>query len=183
MKIIVINGQGKVGKDSFVDYCKENNAYVQNLSTIDPIKALATKIGWNGQKTDRDRRFLSDLKDLTSKYNDYPYIQTIKAIEDLVWDYHYYNLPTKNMIIFLHCREPEDIDVWKRFHGARTLLIRRRDVEEKHGNHADDNVFDMVYDYTIYNEGSLLDLKKEAEKFMKKVLDEEWQSRVERERQ
>ena len=38
----------------------------------------------------------------------------------------------------------------------------------------------MVYDYTIFNEGSLEDLEKSAKEFMEKLKSEDWESHVER---
>lgn len=178
MKIIIINGQGGVGKDTFVKYCANACAFVHNESTINPIKYFAKQIGWKGEKTERDRKFLSDFKDLLTNYNDYPYNATVKKVVDIQWDYHYYNLPTNQMLIFIHCREPREINRWKKEHGARTLIIRRRTVEQEHGNHADDEVLNMVYDYTIYNEGTLHELRTDAENFVKKVLNEKWESKV-----
>ena len=61
MKIIIINGYAGVGKSTFVEMCKKDYL-VTELSTIDPIKDIASKIGWNGQKEPKDRKFLADLK-------------------------------------------------------------------------------------------------------------------------
>ena len=72
-EIIVINGTGACGKDSFVKYV-ENYASVYNFDSVHKIKLLAELIGWNGvSKTEKDRKFLSDLKQLTKDYNDMPY--------------------------------------------------------------------------------------------------------------
>ncbi len=178
MKIIVINGQGGVGKDTFVEMCQKHTSYVFNVSTIDPIKTIASKVGWKGGKTQRDRRFLSDLKDLLTQYNDYPFTKTEKYIEDCLWDFHYYNILTKDVVFFIHCREPEEIDRWVKQHNARTLIIRRRGVEGEYDNHADNNVFNMPYNYTIYNEEGLEDLDRQAKKFIEILKEENWESEM-----
>lgn len=73
--IIVINGRGGVGKDTFVKYCMESPliTFIENMSTIEPIKGVAHLLGWNQEKTPEARKFLSDLKDLSSNFNDFPY--------------------------------------------------------------------------------------------------------------
>ena len=71
-KIIVINGTGGSGKDTFISYC-ENYTKVFNFSSIDIIKEIASTMGWNGGKTEKDRKFLADLKALATDYNDLPY--------------------------------------------------------------------------------------------------------------
>ena len=67
----VINGAGGVGKDTLCDLAAKHFR-VYNISTIMPIKDIARMCGWAGEKTDKARRFLSDLKALTVEYNDYP---------------------------------------------------------------------------------------------------------------
>ena len=73
MKIICINGQGGVGKDSFVFFCGSPFSGIYNYSMIDGVKNIATLIGWDGGKGLKDRKFLSDLKDLVDDYNDYSF--------------------------------------------------------------------------------------------------------------
>lgn len=179
MKIIIINGYAGVGKSTFVEMCKKDYL-VTELSTIDPIKDIASKIGWNGQKEPKDRKFLSDLKDLLSRYNDYPFKATINSIYAEVSFMELLKVDAEE-IFFVHCREPEEIERFKNELGARSLIIRRHGPETvTQINHADNNVFNMVYDYTIFNEGSLEDLEKSAKEFMEKLKSEDWKSHVER---
>ena len=179
MKIIIINGYAGVGKSTFVDMCKKDYL-VTELSTIDPIKDIASKIGWNGQKEPKDRKFLSDLKDLLSKYNDYSFNKTIENVGAVVRFFKIF-IPHNfdKLTIFIHCREPEEIERFKKELGARSLIVRRHSSEVvTQFNHADNNVFDAVYDYTIFNEGSLDDLKESAKKFMEKINNEDWESHI-----
>ena len=63
IEIIIINGTGGVGKDTFVELCKEYAlklpymVNIYNYSTITPIKQIAYGIGWAGTKTEKDRKF------------------------------------------------------------------------------------------------------------------------------
>ena len=63
--IIIINGCGGVGKDTFVNMCAKYTSVV-NYSSVKEIKEIAKYIGWDGSKEERDRKFLSDLKLLTT---------------------------------------------------------------------------------------------------------------------
>ena len=51
-KVIIINGTGGSGKDTFVEFCAEF-ARVTNISSVDPAKAAAkVLVGWEGEKDD-----------------------------------------------------------------------------------------------------------------------------------
>lgn len=85
-KIFVINGSGGVGKDTFVRfvsefYCRLTNKQVINYSSVDEIKRIAKDIGWTGSKTERDRKFLCDLKLVVSEYNDLPFVAMREKVD------------------------------------------------------------------------------------------------------
>lgn len=184
MKIIVINGSGGAGKDTFMDYCMDTDYanYIYRFSMIDGVKEIARQVGWNGSKELKDRKFLSDLKDLLDKYNNFAFNYTIEDIEYALWSDNWYNnldnmLNTKKLILFVCAREPKDIQTWVDIHKAKTLLIRRAAVnEQKYGNHADDCVEDYKYDYIIENNGSLEELKEKATNFINTLATEHWES-------
>ena len=178
MKIIVINGQGGCGKDSFVGYCGYEDEGIYSVSMVDGIKRIAEQLGWHGRKELEDRRFLSDLKDLAALYSDFPFRQTLKKIKDIVNNYKWYSDNSNELICFVHARELEDIDRFVYDYGARALIIRRPEVEGEYGNHADDNVFDVDYDYEIWNDGDLYLLKDKAEKFIAQIRNEDWESHI-----
>jgi adenylate kinase len=58
--VIIINGAGGVGKDTICDLAAKHFK-VKNISSITPIKELAARCGWGGEKDDKARKFLSDL--------------------------------------------------------------------------------------------------------------------------
>ena len=64
----VINGAGGVGKDTLCDLAARHFK-VYNISTIMPIKDIARMCGWMGEKSDKARRFLSDLKRVTVAFS------------------------------------------------------------------------------------------------------------------
>lgn len=183
MKIIVINGQGGCGKDTFVGYCGYEDEGIYNFSMVDGIKRIAEDLGWLGGKELKDRKFLSDLKDLAAEYNDFPFRSTISKIKNTIYNhqrYAYdYNYDLKHeLIFFIHARELDDINRWVCDYGARALIIRRPEVEGEYGNHADDDVFEVEYDYTIWNTGDLYQLKDTAERFIAQIREEEWESNL-----
>lgn len=141
-KIIIINGTGGSGKDTFVDFCSKYGK-VMNFSSIDKVKEIATLIGWNGQKTEKDRKFLSDLKRLTTNYNDMAFKSTIDAVTEFE--------NSDREILFIHIREPEEIERAATTFNAQTLLIKRVGLANIQSNYSDASVNNYPYDYIIEN--------------------------------
>lgn len=87
MKIFIVNGAGGSGKTSFEKMVKniaEQEGYdVRAISTIDYVKQMAKKFGWDGGKSLNDRRFLSDLKDALTRWKDVPYQKISNLLEIL----------------------------------------------------------------------------------------------------
>ena len=170
LKVIVINGQGGIGKNTFVRYCIKAHEDTRSISLINEIKYVAKILGWKGDKTKRDRKFLNNLKQLTTKYNNFPFESVALNISNILEQYKEDEKSTKDLIIFIHAREPEDINYLVNKYDAKTLLIRKSGLAKKYGNPADDKVFDTDYDYIVYNDANLEELEAEAEKFMRKIL-------------
>ena len=61
---IIING----GKDTLCDFVSKH-IKIKKISSIAPILKIAKAGGWNGNKDDKSRKLLSDLKHLFTKYN------------------------------------------------------------------------------------------------------------------
>lgn len=144
---LVINGRGGVGKDTLCEVAA-TRYLVRNVSSITPIKELAAVCGWEGEKTDRARRFLSELKRITAEYNDYP-------TRWVVGEYRAF-LESDEEILFVHIREGEEIRKFVEQTGgeARTLLIRAdaRLGAHTYGNASDDLVEQYPYDYYFSND-------------------------------
>lgn len=174
MKLIVINGAPMVGKSAFAEMCvKLNPPYVMNVSTVDFVKEVAMKCGWDGTKTPKNRAFLSDLKDLLTKWDNVPFKKVIHAIEVYQAELYSYDMPGE-VIAFVHCREPQEIQKFVDKYNAITLCIQRPGFSaEGQSNHADSEVDNFAYDYYISNSGSLDDLQASAAAFMKKIKGED----------
>ena len=163
-QIFIINGSGGSGKDTFVSLVREcmeeelnQNNLVDNFSSVDKVKEIAKIIGWDGKKTEKDRKFLSDLKLLCTEYNNMPFKSMQEKVEEFKND--------DAEFLFLHIREPEEIEKAKKAFNAETILIIRDNIEQITSNMADKNVRDYNYDIVIYNNDTLEELRSKAMKF------------------
>ena len=170
IKIIVVNGVPRSGKDVFVNFCLEELGILGNaISTIDYVKDVARSLGWNGEKTPKNRRFLSDLKDTLTRWDDVPYKKVIEVKEAMELEFALSEIK-EDGYLFVHCREPKEIQKFVERENAITILLRRAVVENLvQSNHADAGVFDFNYDYEIFNNSTLEDLKNCAKTFLKTV--------------
>ena len=162
---IVINGAGGVGKDTLCSLAAKHFK-IKNVSSITPIKEIAALCGWDGRKDNKARKFLSDLKNLCVEYNNYPTLWA-KAQHDEF-------LLSDEQIMFLHIREPEEIEKFVSATGgaAKTLLVRggRRMSNEKYGNVSDDGVENYSYDYYFLNEDTLEVAEREFVKLLEEII-------------
>ncbi len=148
--VVIINGAGGVGKDTLCELASRHFK-ITNVSSITPIKEIAAEFGWNGQKDDKSRRFLAELKRLSVEYNDFPTRWAVERYREF--------LLSDSDILFVHIREPEEIEKLVRATDgrAKTLLIRggERTRQTAYGNAADDLVENYSYDYYYVNDKPL----------------------------
>ena len=172
MKIVIINGEGRVGKDTFVHFCSQIDPYiVYGVSIIDEVKAGAVHFNWNREdKSEKARKFLSDLKDAWEEFNDGPY-ETVKWRIGLIEQIHEFQKNLDKVIVFIHSREPDDIERFVNDYKAITLLIRRPEVEGQFHNHADSEVYEWGYDYIIENR-DLTEFKESAMTFINAIMED-----------
>lgn len=173
IKVAVINGRPGVGKTEFERLCAKqcnffnqvngfipgNHLLVDITSTIDFVKKVARFCGWNGEKTLKNRKFLSDLKNLLIQWDNVPYKMIVEHIKSLS--------TTQDWLVFVDCREPAEIQKLKERLNATTVLIRRESVENiEVSNHSDSEVFNYNYDLTIWNNSDIIGLENEAKNFL-----------------
>lgn len=159
--IVIINGTGGAGKDTFVSFCSEVTG-VRNISAVDKVKEAAKAlVGWNGEKDEVARKLLVDLKRLSVEYNDAP----TKYIASVAEEFK----KSDNKILFVHIREAEEIEKAKKITNAKTLLISNPRVKLITSNDSDGKVNEYKYDYYIVNDGTLEDLKQKAIKFVEEL--------------
>lgn len=146
--VIIINGKGGSGKDTLCDFISKHYP-TRKISSITPILSIAKAGNWNGEKDDKSRKLLSDLKYLFSNYNDLSLNYLKSQTEEF--------LLTSDEILFIHMREPEEISKYLKYATekqltCKTLLIKRDELEQKvYGNDADDMVNYYPYDAIYYN--------------------------------
>lgn len=149
--IIIINGKGGCGKDTLCDIAAKKYK-TMNVSSITPAKEMAKIIGWDGGKTAEDRKFLSDLKQLITQYNDGANEYILKEAQNFA--------SSDCEIMFVHIREPEMINHFKetvahRVPGlkVRTLLVERDSQKYLvYGNSSDDEVDNYPYECIYHND-------------------------------
>jgi dephospho-CoA kinase len=152
-RIYITNGTGGCGKDTFAELLKKMVPYVLKISSIDRVKTIAKWCGWDGGKTEKDRKFLSDLKFLMSNYNDHPFQYLKDWVDQTTKDENMFR------VLLIDIREPDEIERAKKEFGAKTILITNDRVKPITSNAADANVFEYAYDYMIDNGGSFEDFE------------------------
>jgi hypothetical protein len=168
--IIVLNGYPRSGKDEFVNIASE--AYTcYNHSTVDKVKFIAREMGWSGEKDAKSRKMLSELKKFYTKWFDGPFQDILITIAGIKGENH------KRCILFIHCREPEEIERIKEYCkfdkslNFCTILVRRPSHEiTDNENDSDNNINDFEYDYEIVNGGPIYVYKEKVLKLMNDVL-------------
>lgn len=160
-QIIIINGTGGSGKDTFVDFCSKFSS-VTNISSVDKVKEAAkVLVNWNGEKDEKSRKLLADLKNISIEYNNYPTQYIEKKYEE------FKNSDSK--YLFVHIREIDEIKKIKKLLKAKTLLILNPRVALITSNASDGNVLNYNYDFIIQNDGTLEDLQQKAKKFVESM--------------
>lgn len=160
--IFILNGMGGCGKDTFAGFLADIT-YAFHYSSVTKIKEIAESCGWTGGKTEKDRKFLSDLKLLLTEYNDLPF----KDISEEVEFFRSGEVPYD--VLLIDIREPAEIERVKKAFGAKTILIKNDRVPHIKSNMADNGVFDYDYDIVIENNGTLEEFRETVKKFA-----EEW---------
>ena len=162
-KVFILNGVGTSGKGKFAEYIQK---YIPGFkySIIDLPKEAAEILGWNGGKTEKDRKFLSDIMDLATEYNDSPY----NDVKSLVIDFYKDEIDLK--VFLIDMRDPKDIARAVKDFNAETILIRNPRVDNIESNHADRDVENYEYDYIIENDGTLEQLERVAKIFVRDII-------------
>lgn len=179
--IVIVNGKPESGKTTFerkcIDYLDiQDLAYGLICSSISFIKEIYKQLGWDGKKTDKARKDLSILKQIWIDKCNGPLKYTVDYVMKLDNNNDY--------VIFIDIREESEIIKFKELFTAlnpigikcTTIFIDMNDnTGLEYGNKSDDNVGHnmSLYDEIIHNDGSIDDLKKLAQSFINKLLEEE----------
>lgn len=180
-RLVIVNGYPRSGKDTFVRLVREHGAenlprfFMKSISTVDIIKDIASDyLGWNGDKTPYWREKLSNMKDFFDKEFGLS-LQSIKSELYKIDSLSYY-IPK---VLCVMVREPEQIACIVNMMNSEysnsveciTVCVNRDLCDKSQINHADKNVEGYLYDVYINNNGTLKDLKKSAEGFLKHIME------------
>lgn len=155
-KLIVVSGKPNSGKDTFIKKCitellETHDVMSIHQSSIDVVKKCAKTLGWNGEKDDKGRQFLSELKQLAIWYNDFSF-NHIKQL--------YEKYKKHSVMVFTQVREPSEIDKLKKYYGDEciTVLIKsRKSIPAK--NLSDINCENYPFDFVVNNDGDIGNIK------------------------
>lgn len=157
--VFIVNGKPRAGKDTFAEIL---NRYmvVYKYSAVTKVKEIAKQCGWTGAKEEKDRKFLHELKMLTSAYSDLPYRDVLDKIEK------YRSGEILADVFVVDVREPEEIERLQKATDAITVYIENENVPAITSNEADANVANYEYDFTIFNNGSIEEFEDNIMNFM-----------------
>ena len=107
--IFIVNGKPRAGKDTFAQILNEYMD-VYKYSSVTKVKEIAKQCGWTGAKEEKDRKFLHELKMLTSAYSDMSYNDVLEEIDkfkkgeldaDIIFEIFKSTIVLNNKIIFI----------------------------------------------------------------------------------
>lgn len=173
MNVYIINGYPGSGKTTFEQNVQRilGDTNCKIYSTIDRVKEIAVECGWDGTKTPTNRKFLSDLKMLLTRWGEVPIKDIEKKINAFSEDLKYYIGSDEFGVVFVDCREPEEIDKLKQLFNAKTIFIDRPHYQrDTILNNSDKDVENYQYDQIISNDGSFFEFALKAADFAKPFL-------------
>ena len=179
--VVIVNGKPGSGKTTFQNMCirhldREDMAYGYIHSSIDPIKKIYGKLGWDGKKTDKARKDLSILKQMWIDNCNGPLKHMVDYVMKLDND--------SDHVIFVDIREESEIIKFKDTFDAldvldikcTTVFINRADnAGIEYGNKSDDDAGRnmTIYESVIHNLDSVDNLSNLAERFINNLFKEE----------
>ena len=161
--IFIVNGKPRAGKDTFAQILNEYMD-VYKYSSVTKVKEIAKQCGWTGAKEEKDRKFLHELKMLTSAYSDMSYNDVLEEIDK------FKKGELDADIFVVDVREPEEIDRLVKATKAFTIFIENNRVPSITSNAADANVENYRYDFVIQNNGTLEDFEGNIKLFMEVLM-------------
>lgn len=177
--VIIVNGYPRSGKDSFIRFCNnclnERGFATGSCSSIDIVKKIAIQLfDWDGKKTPKSRKFLSDLKDILTRAGNIPLRYIIHQFIKFYKIKNIGNLDKK--FFFVQMREPKEIEKTVNYftrEGIKVITVfvnKGYEKNKKYSNHADAEVENYFYNFYIENQSSLEDLERLAWQFCGEVL-------------
>lgn len=174
MKIICISGKAQHGKDTAAKFMKEaleaKGKRVLIAHFGDLLKYICkTFFGWDGQKDERGRTLLQYVgtDKIRAASPDFwaDFIANVLAIFRDEWDY----------VLLPDCRFPNEYEIFQAY-GMDAVLLRvvrtgfKSPLTEEQQKHPSETALDRYhFDYTLYNYGTLDDLKSDVNSLVKEI--------------
>ena len=177
MKIFVIAGKARHGKDTVAGYIKDyyENKKVINLAYGNYIKEYAKKISdWDGSDETKPRELLQELgTEIIRQKIDKDFFVKRICEDILVYSYYF------DIITISDARFPDEIEWPKsKFENVISIKVVRDGYDtvlsKKEQKHLTEVALDEYnnYDYVIHNDGTLDDLKNKVFDLVRRIEDE-----------
>ena len=174
--VIVMNGRATVGKDTTIGFMRQTltDLRVPNreLSSIQCVKDMCEKAGIETpNKSETDRALWAEVGDAVEKHSHFRSNSCTKAIESF--------MQKCKGVFFLHIREElvcrRIQNNLQSIYGEKVKFIRILLESEKRGlqvlsNKSDRDIYNMQYDMTMYNDGTLEDLQQNAKTYITEII-------------
>lgn len=167
MLVIIINGESSIGKDTIIDYFKEEaKKYKHKVVSIDSVakvKEAAMLLGWDGEKTPANRAFLHILKLISDDAFNSSTNYVIEEILD--------NINKEDVsMAFVHIREADAIrkleDILTKKYDIPCVKLLVKGISKDSGTlYGDQSVNDTYYHYIIENYSTLDSLRHKVVEF------------------
>lgn len=178
--VVVVNGKPQAGKTTFQEMCikyldRTKMAHGHIISSIDYIKDVYRQLGWDGNKTDKARKDLYDLKQMWIDNCNGPISYIMKYVTGLY--------SAGDHVVFVDVREESEIiKFMETFNALRPIGIactavfidRPDNAGIEFGNKGDDMAGSnmSIYDTIISNAGNIEWFGEQAEKFIDSLMEE-----------
>lgn len=173
MKIILIGGKARVGKDTMADYLVENLDNKDKICRVQVsqyIKYYAQKyFGWDGREETKPRELLQELGTEVIRNKIDPNFHIDRLVQDIkVLSYFY------DTFIVSDIRFPVEIEkVKENYEDVVTIKVIRDNeiLTDKEQAHATETALDNYndFDFIVDNNGSLEELKEKTLEIIQKI--------------
>ena len=165
--LILISGKAGSGKDTFARFLPDYKLY----SFAGKVKEIAFKMGWNGYKDARGRKFLQDIGTLAREYDEAVWVKKLCNILANNGNY-----PEK--VAITDCRYPNEIEhmeKWAKHNGYTIATVRMErknecNLTDEAKTHSSETALDdYTFQHVIINNVSLEELEQYAKSIAEKV--------------
>lgn len=161
-KILITNGSGTCGKDTFAEIMGKYVSVIK-YSSIDFFKCLGILGFMKEEKGEKERNLLHNLKKAFVEYNNLPLILCKDKIEKFLSD------EMNAEVLIIDIREPEEIEKIINIYPEIITVLITNDNAPVINTPADTGVFDYKYDYIIDNSYTLEVLEESVLTFLKEL--------------